>query len=242
MGFGYVYSSAHTSGDAAEKEARKALKQPLDLVRRLTFESGRLETFWKANCVGLGLAAAFVEPLEATSIHACIVQVLLFADALTQGPISTPVISRYNHRVAAMYDDFKDFIVLHYLTPSRRTAFWEDASRIASRSRFAQLVPTWKKRFPTEHDFATASGTISANLFLPVLDGLNLLSKSSARRTLDAKEQMSGRRMIEIHREFASNALSHADFLQLLTHPPRAEQRRIPVHDPHQMRRTHEDQ
>jgi tryptophan halogenase len=71
-GVGYVYSSAHSDDERAERVLRSyigaaAADKP---VRLLKFEAGYRETQWLHNCVAVGLSAGFFEPLESTGPRA----------------------------------------------------------------------------------------------------------------------------------------------------------------------------
>ena len=79
VGSGYVYSSEFLDEDGAQREVEKVLGHSIEPIRHLSFESGRSDVFWKNNCLSTGLAAAFLEPLEATSIHSTIFQMLVFS-------------------------------------------------------------------------------------------------------------------------------------------------------------------
>src|SRR6185369_10991146 len=72
-GVGHVYSSSHTSDEAAERELRDYVSRtggPRELgsPRKLTFNPGYREKFWHRNCVAIGLSAGFIEPLEASAL------------------------------------------------------------------------------------------------------------------------------------------------------------------------------
>ncbi|KQT34747.1 tryptophan halogenase [Sphingomonas sp. Leaf412] len=127
-GNGYVYSSAHISPDAAETELRRHLNVVDDVpARHLSMKVGRVETTWTRNCVAIGLAQGFIEPLEATALHLTQVAVEGFVESYAAGGFTPAHRDAFNARIARRYEGVRDYIVAHYRLNRRGdTDFWRD--------------------------------------------------------------------------------------------------------------------
>jgi tryptophan halogenase len=132
MGSGYVYCSDHLSDqDATDRLLSQAEGRLLADPRSLRFTAGHRERFWVKNCVAIGLAGGFVEPLESTSIHLAqmgVARLILLWPSLAFGQAE---IDAYNNATRLEYEQTRDFIVLHYKATTRTdTAFWRRCSEM----------------------------------------------------------------------------------------------------------------
>lgn len=127
FGTGYVYSSEFVSQDDATAEFADLWNLTDRNVKfnHIRFRTGRNRRAWVENCVSLGLASCFVEPLESTGIYfiyAAIYQLVKHFPDKTFDPV---LINRFNSEIEMMFDDTRDFIQAHYLTASRDDSpFW----------------------------------------------------------------------------------------------------------------------
>ena len=127
-GNGYVYSSRYCSSEAAEAELRVHLGLGEDVAaRHLTMKVGRVEHSWFANCLAVGLAQGFIEPLEATALHLVEATVETFIRAYEEGALGNAHRDAFNTRIAHRYEGIRDYIVAHYRLNRRGdTCYWRD--------------------------------------------------------------------------------------------------------------------
>lgn len=127
-GNGQVYSSDYLSDDEAVSRLMQSLEgRPLAEPRLLQFVTGRRHKFWHGNCVALGLAAGFLEPLESTSIHLIQTGIAKLLALFPDKAFSATEISEYNDLTGVEYQQVRDFIIAHYKTTRRTdTAFWRN--------------------------------------------------------------------------------------------------------------------
>lgn len=189
-GCGYVFCDDFITAEQAQEEIEKNLQKKIKPIRVLKFETGRLENTWIKNCLSIGLCAAFAEPLEATSIHSTIVQISKFVFEYLKTDLDFSInefsIKQYNKQINKMYDDFKDFLNLHYMGGRHDSEFWKYVSSgkiITDKNK--DLIEMCKYRIPTINDFDTYYGSAGWPLYSHVLAGTNNLDGILADKELD---------------------------------------------------------
>jgi flavin-dependent dehydrogenase len=125
-GNGHVYSDAFTTDANARDTLLAALDgAALDEPRQLRFVTGRRRKSWVKNCVAMGLAAGFVEPLESTSIHLIETAVGKLIELFPDRDFRPELAEEFNRVMGARYESVRDFIILHYkLTARADSEFW----------------------------------------------------------------------------------------------------------------------
>jgi glycine/D-amino acid oxidase-like deaminating enzyme len=222
FGMGYVYSDQFLTPEKAQSEIETALGHKIEPRNDLKFEVGRLKDAWIGNCLALGLASSFLEPLEATSIHGTIVQLMVFTNFHLKNLDGAP---SYNDFVARQVDDFRDFINLHYVNERRDTPFWQHVADQCIGPATRERLELWQNKMPEHSDFTHLPGNFAhteQQLHYPVLDGLGHLNQKVARKFMNernglkAKARSAAQQLTEEYRQAVSQVMGHREFLTSL--------------------------
>lgn len=162
-GNGHVYCSNYISDDEASRILLDSLDaKPLGEPRLLRFTTGRRRKFWNGNCVALGLAGGFMEPLESTSLHLVQAAVFRFLSLIPLSAAVDPAAEEeFNRLSIAEYEQIRDFIILHYVANRRDELFWRDCQQMSIPDSLAHRLELFRSRGKVaRHDgqlFADAS-------------------------------------------------------------------------------------
>ncbi|MXP29554.1 tryptophan halogenase [Porphyrobacter algicida] len=125
-GNGLVYSSRHIADEDAENLLLSNLDSaPRTDPRRIAFKAGKRKELWRKNCIAIGLAGGFLEPLESTSLHLVQSAIIRLVKLLPDRNFDPATIAEFNRQSDFEYERIRDFIVLHYAATQRNdTEFW----------------------------------------------------------------------------------------------------------------------
>lgn len=126
VGNGLVYCSEFMSDDEARSTLLGNLEgEVITEPRALRFRTGQRVMHWNRNCIGLGLAAGFLEPLESTSIHLIQRGVIRLLQMFPYAGIVASERDEFNRQMDTEFRYVRDFIIMHYhVTERDDSEFW----------------------------------------------------------------------------------------------------------------------
>ncbi len=176
-GNGYVHCSAATTPAAALDDFLGGIDgAPLAEPRTLRFQAGRRRHFWDRNCVAVGLASGFLEPLESTSIHFAISGVFALLEHFPDRDFDPVNIAAYNAHLIDEIERARDFIFLHYhLSERDDSLFWRQMRATALPDTLAERIEGYRATGRVR----TRPGELFSDLsWFYVLDGMGVRPRS----------------------------------------------------------------
>jgi tryptophan 6-halogenase len=210
-GTGYVYCSQFIDQTEAEREFREFLGPAADgsPANHIKMRIGRCRNSWVKNCVAIGLASGFVEPLESTGIffiqHG--IEELVNHFPADEG-LDENLIASYNKIIGECIDGIREFLTIHYFASDRAdTPFWKATKHVIPPDSLRERLELWRSRLPCQrsiyqpyHGFETYSWAV-------MLLGLNYQPRSYRPR-LDHLDATAAQRLFDSTRREAERLVT----------------------------------
>ena len=161
-GIGHVYASDYSHDDQAIDRLDQYAKHNLMAAysgtiepRLIKFDPGHRAVFWHRNCVAIGMAAGFIEPLEASALVMVELSAAMIAEQMppTRAAMD-PISRRFNKKFLYRWRSIINFLKLHYLLSERTNhRYWVD-QRASSTvpDDLLELLSIWQYQTPWHRD------------------------------------------------------------------------------------------
>jgi tryptophan halogenase len=177
VGNGMVYCSRYLSDEKAKQTLLgniegKVLTEP----RVIRFRPGQRLKTWKKNCVAIGLASGFIEPLESTSIHLIQRGITRLMQMFPSNGIRQSDIDEYNRQTWQEIEHIRDFIVLHYHVTDRvDSPFWRSCRGMEIPASLAHRINLFRE---TGRVFRGPNELFGENSWIQVMLGQGVIPES----------------------------------------------------------------
>jgi tryptophan halogenase len=125
-GCGYVFDDSYINEEQALAEAEELFGQKLTSPKAFKFNAGAFDKTLVNNCLAIGLAQNFIEPLEATSLWVTFLNLMDFLDSKGLLIDTEHLEESFNQRCNKRNSEVLDFIYFHYMTKRSDSDFWKE--------------------------------------------------------------------------------------------------------------------
>ncbi len=216
-GIGYTYSSKYSTDEDAQETLRRYIEATSGTAtgsvepRKIRFQPGHRGKFWHRNCVAVGMAAGFLEPLEASALVLVELAGKMISEELPANRnVMDIVAKRYNELFLYRWDRIIDFLKLHYVLSKRTdSAYWIDNRGDESVPQsLRELLALWQYQPPEHRDLAHVDEVFSAASYQYVLYGMGFEThaRDSARQSRDA---IKAQKLFEDNTKMASRLVAN---------------------------------
>jgi hypothetical protein len=182
-GTGYVYSSKFIDENEAEREFREFLGPAAKdcSANHVKMRIGRCRNSWVKNCVAIGLASGFVEPLESTGIFFIQHGIEELVENFPRDKaLDENLIASFNAATAECIDGVREFLNIHYFASNRAdTPFWKATKEIVLPDPLRERLRIWKSRLPNPRSINRGYHGFEAYSWAVMLLGLKYEPQSS---------------------------------------------------------------
>ena len=214
-GNGYIYSAEFSGDDAARELLLGNLDgRPLSEPFSLRFRPGRRRAAWNKNVVALGLAAGFLEPLEATSIHLIQRGIAMLLKFFPDRDFAAADMARYNRTLESEFARVRDFLLMHYSQTERIGAFWQHCRDIPLTASLREKIELFRSHGRILREEAELFPVLS---WLSVMVGQNIIPRRHD-PLVDALDSRKVQSRLEQLRQSVKDCVeampAHWDFIQ----------------------------
>jgi len=174
VGNGFVFCSKYMTDEQATETLLNNIEgEPLTKPRVIKFRTGQRHRHWNKNCIALGLAAGFLEPLESTSIHLIQRGIIRLLQLFPTEGIREPDVDEFNTQMKEEFLFVRDFIVLHYhVTEREDTPFWHHCKTMEIPQTLQHRIDLFKQ---SGRIFQKANDVFAENSWSQVMLGQGLM-------------------------------------------------------------------
>lgn len=187
---GHVFAAAFTTEEKAVETLLGNLPgKPQADPCLLSFVPGKRRQMWHRNCVAIGAAGGFLEPLESTSIFLIQAAIMRLVELFPDRDIPPQGAAAFNRSMSRIFDEVRNFVILHYKQTARTdSAFWRSCKAMRIPEELAFRMSLFEERgVATQRD----NELFNATNWIAVCLGQNLIPQHLDPRVkcLDANER-----------------------------------------------------